>query len=438
MSTNEQTPLSQLTSVVRNTLGKEQDPQGLGMPASDAALREYRDRNYHQLLSIIAEKVHQEKVQQERLKAVKARLNFEETSQHSESGTQIRRRDLKKRLGSRHARGMSGSPEPSHGLETRGRVHPHTQKIQGVDHTTVAAETLKAATRVLAQEKRSLIPKNIIKIASSRRTKALSKSEGSAGGHWKSRPKRQKSSVEDDLSSHGVWYDDLPKESIDSYDDLKEAFLENYLQQKKCIKDPIEIHNIKQRDGESTKEFVRSWTEAKLQEGRLPEPTKAEAKARQIHTPHKNTKRNSGFGQREVQVSSANDNPGRKKKRWQILRVSWESESGKKGGNLRKGKTVGNIDGEEDGTEGPMIIEAEIGGHFFHRMYVDGGSSSEILYEHCFNRFRPKHHPRPEKMTNGTRRVVRTGPTKLCFKKLAPSVGPEQNARPTRVEHHAG
>ncbi|GKG05035.1 hypothetical protein Tco_0315422, partial [Tanacetum coccineum] len=23
-------------------------------------------------------------------------------------------------------------------------------------------------------------------------------------------------------------------------------------------------------------------------------------------------------------------------------------------------------------------------------MYVDGGSSSEILYEHCFNRFRPK------------------------------------------------
>ncbi|GJY31826.1 reverse transcriptase domain-containing protein [Tanacetum coccineum] len=44
--------------------------------------------------------------------------------------------------------------------------------------------------------------------------------------------------------------------------------------------------------------------------------------------------------------------------------------------------------GEEDGTEGPMIIEAEIGGHCVHRMYVDGGSSSEILYEHYFNRFR--------------------------------------------------
>ncbi|GJZ61428.1 hypothetical protein Tco_0617565 [Tanacetum coccineum] len=40
--------------------------------------------------------------------------------------------------------------------------------------------------------------------------------------------------------------------------------------------------------------------------------------------------------------------------------------------------------GDEDGTEGPMIIEAEIGGHFVHRMYVDGGASAEILYEHCF------------------------------------------------------
>ncbi|GJR16825.1 hypothetical protein Tco_0965352 [Tanacetum coccineum] len=46
--------------------------------------------------------------------------------------------------------------------------------------------------------------------------------------------------------------------------------------------------------------------------------------------------------------------------------------------------------GEEDGMEGPMIIEAKIEGLFIHRMYVDGGSSSEILYEHCFKRIRPK------------------------------------------------
>ncbi|GJV91728.1 reverse transcriptase domain-containing protein [Tanacetum coccineum] len=56
-----------------------------------------------------------------------------------------------------------------------------------------------------------------------------------------------------------VWFDDLLKESIDSYDDLRKAFLENYLQQKKCIKDPVEIHNIKQRDGEYTEEFMRRY-----------------------------------------------------------------------------------------------------------------------------------------------------------------------------------
>ncbi|GJX45848.1 reverse transcriptase domain-containing protein [Tanacetum coccineum] len=39
-----------------------------------------------------------------------------------------------------------------------------------------------------------------------------------------------------------VWFDDLPPESVDSYDDLKKAFLANFLQQKKCIKDPVEIH----------------------------------------------------------------------------------------------------------------------------------------------------------------------------------------------------
>ncbi|GJQ90646.1 hypothetical protein Tco_0001785 [Tanacetum coccineum] len=68
-------------------------------------------------------------------------------------------------------------------------------------------------------------------------------------------------------------------------------------------------------------------------------------------------------------------------------------------GNVRQGQSYGNSDdptmvevlGEEDGTEGPMIIVAEIGGHFIHRIYVDGGSASEILYEHCFNRLRPEH-----------------------------------------------
>nr|GEY69775.1 reverse transcriptase domain-containing protein [Tanacetum cinerariifolium] len=42
------------------------------------------------------------------------------------------------------------------------------------------------------------------------------------------------------------------------------------------------------------------------------------------------------------------------------------------------------------GTEGPLVIEAEISGHMIHRMYVNRGSSTEVLYEHCFNRLRSK------------------------------------------------
>ncbi|GJU90680.1 reverse transcriptase domain-containing protein [Tanacetum coccineum] len=56
-----------------------------------------------------------------------------------------------------------------------------------------------------------------------------------------------------------VWFDDLPPESIDSYNDLREAFLKNYLQQKKCIRDPIVLNNIKQRDGESTEDFIQRY-----------------------------------------------------------------------------------------------------------------------------------------------------------------------------------
>ncbi|GJX33467.1 hypothetical protein Tco_0243322 [Tanacetum coccineum] len=92
----------------------------------------------------------------------------------------------------------------STGSETRRRMCPHIREIQGTGHIIVATEIRKAATKVLTP--------------------------------WNAR----------------VWFDDLPQESIDSYDDLRKTFLENYLQHKKCIKDPVEIHNIKQRDGEST------------------------------------------------------------------------------------------------------------------------------------------------------------------------------------------
>nr|GEW03179.1 RNA-binding protein 39 isoform X2 [Tanacetum cinerariifolium] len=67
------------TSAVRNTAGqgKEISQGNLNGPVSDVVLREYCDKHYNQLLLMLAEKMHQKKVQQEKLKAVKTRHRVE-------------------------------------------------------------------------------------------------------------------------------------------------------------------------------------------------------------------------------------------------------------------------------------------------------------------------------------------------------------------------
>ncbi|GJW08423.1 hypothetical protein Tco_1570846 [Tanacetum coccineum] len=235
---------------------------------------------------------------------------------------------------------------------------------------------------------------------------ALSKSEDSIRGHWKSRSKKQRSSVEDDEFSLRIRYFDLPKfnpriryfdlpkmirmpSQVKTYDgnsliELKKSFLENYLQQKKCIKDPIEIHNIKQRDGESTEDFVRRY---KLESRNV----KGAQECMKIsgflnHIISSGTGDSGSFKLGAKEVTSAMEAIGR-----------WAEAKFQKGKQiLEPAKFLPESEisfpplGEEEGTKGPMIIEAEIGGHFIHRMYVDGGSASEILYEHCFNRIRPE------------------------------------------------
>ncbi|GJW19555.1 reverse transcriptase domain-containing protein [Tanacetum coccineum] len=84
------------------------------------------------------------------------------------------------------------------------------------------------------------------------------------GGHWKLKSKRHKSTDEDDLAvpwiwAVRVWFDELPPESIDGYKDLKAAFLSYFMQQKKYVKDPVKIYNIKQRDGETIEEFMERF-----------------------------------------------------------------------------------------------------------------------------------------------------------------------------------
>ncbi|GJS57692.1 reverse transcriptase domain-containing protein [Tanacetum coccineum] len=345
MSTHEQIT-NNPTSAVRNTGGRN-GPQGMEEPMSDEVLREMCDKNYHQLLPLIAEKMQKEKEQKDRLNAVKARLIYgeesgvkirnHEESHYSESKTPTARTEPRRRHGGRYSRSpsphasvfkrlkknRSPSPQPrprkEGGVFKRlGRREPVTSARSDSRRRSPQAQRTEVETRRRQQRQ-----------TPSHATSQYSESEDSEGGHWKSKSRRQKSNTyEDDLyqpwtceernpftlrirhfslprtrmPSHvktydgsgdpedhlklfqsaaktegwamptwchmfnstltgnaRVWFDKLPKESIDSYEDLRTAFRENYLQQTKHIKDPVEIHHIKQRDGESTEDFMERY-----------------------------------------------------------------------------------------------------------------------------------------------------------------------------------
>nr|GEV28858.1 reverse transcriptase domain-containing protein [Tanacetum cinerariifolium] len=516
MSNHKQSVPSQPTSVVQNTVGKGKEPvtQDRGGPATDAALREYCDKNYNQLLPIMAEKFNHEKEITKKLKELKARLNFEgcsRTSRYSESKTVSTKKHDK-----RHRSRRSRSPRTSVFSRIR---HERSRSPIRRERSRSPRQRAKeeGVFKRLGSRGKSVSARSdsYNRHSHSRYTKALSESEDSGGGHWKSRSKKKKSSEEeDDLSqpwvceetdpftpqiryfdfsktrmpSHiktydgsedpedhlkifqaaakterwamptwchmfnstltgnaRVWFDDLSPESIDSYDDLKKAFLENYLQQKKYIKDPIELHNIKQRDGESTKDFVKRYKlESKDVKG-APECMRISEFVHGIINPElikrlhdkipkivdemmrvttsflrgelaaSNHERKKTFPPWKQHESSQNQNfPKRRfseptkieemlkagKLSHLIKEIKQNNEKEQPKERVARQRITQSISPnpkiffppleEDEGMEGPMIIEAEIGGHQIHRMYVDGGPALEIMYEHCFSRLRLK------------------------------------------------
>ncbi|GKA78309.1 hypothetical protein Tco_0784846, partial [Tanacetum coccineum] len=392
-------------------------------PASDAALREYCDKHYNQLLPILAEKMHQEKIHQEKIKAVKSRLNFKEVSQHSESGTPSRRRDLRKRLGSRRIRSVSGSPEPSRGRSESPRKRDLERKIvfkrieKGVFH----------------------------------RTEALSESEGSVGGHWTSRSKRQRSSIEDDdLSQPWVCEETDPfKPRIRYFDLSKRTRMPGHVKTYDRSEDPEDHLKIFQAASKVERWAMPTWCHMfnstltgsardrftllskspkeilALEKGKFKAPPP-------MTTPVKN-RNNNKFCEFHGEVGHNTDECMHLKRQIEELLKNGklshvikelkqnsgkdQPKTNKKGETSNKDKALAILIvqlwqrvarqrvtqkispdpeisfpplEEEEGTKGPMIIEAEIGGHFIYRMHVDGGLASEILYEYCFNRLRPE------------------------------------------------
>nr|GFB23371.1 reverse transcriptase domain-containing protein [Tanacetum cinerariifolium] len=250
-----------------------------------------------------------------------------------------------------------------------------------------------------------------------------------------------------------VWFDELHPESIDGYKDLKAAFLAYFMQQKKYVKDPVEIHNIKERDGETIEDFMERFN---IETGRMkgaPECMRISEFMHGIYSSYQDVERNPGYQSKQVPATTTHGDSGRKKssnkfcdfhndkglsteecmhlkkqieelvRARKLSHLIKEIKQGRDQSKTRKKETAAKDKPTSiymvqswqrtvkqkvtqsfervreitfpqltasNGTEGPLVIEAEMGGHVIHRMYIDDGSSMKILYEHCFNRLWPE------------------------------------------------
>nr|GFB61253.1 reverse transcriptase domain-containing protein [Tanacetum cinerariifolium] len=204
-----------------------------------------------------------------------------------------------------------------------------------------------------------------------------------------------------------VWFDELPPESIDGYNDLRAVFLTYFMQQKKYIKDPVKIHNIKQRDGETIEDFMERF---KIETGRMkraPECMRISEFMHGVNNPEltKRLDEHVPKTMEEMMITTTafirGEAAAASKKKGH---VSWKSQDQSKShfSDKRTPKEILATEASKfqppppmvtpvreiafpqlaasNGTEGPLVIETEMGGHTTHRMYIDGGSSMEILY----------------------------------------------------------
>ncbi|GJZ13434.1 reverse transcriptase domain-containing protein [Tanacetum coccineum] len=396
MSNHEPPTPSHPKSDVRNTVGKEkQTPQGSARTTSAVDLEEFYKKHYEKLLPIMADKYEYERRKKEKLEEVKARLDFGEArkkrtkaleSAYSESRTMSPKRQRRSR-------------SPGHSPSVFTRLRRERSRSPRHDHKSKPRRESTVFKR-LGSRGRSAFAHSDSRQESSRYTENHSESEDSEGGHWKSKSRRQKSSVEDDDLSQPwaaakmerwamptwchmfnstltgnarVWFDDLPPESIDSYNDLREAFLKNYLQQKKCIRDHIVLHNIKQRDGESTEDFIQRYKSESENVKGAPKCMRISEFVHGITNPElikrfieKIPKTVDEMMQKRETSSDSNDPIMAKDSEAKDiptlspnLKISFPSL------------------GDDEGAEGPLIIEAEIEGYQVHRMQKKRGQGAE-------------------------------------------------------------
>nr|GEZ77665.1 reverse transcriptase domain-containing protein [Tanacetum cinerariifolium] len=202
-----------------------------------------------------------------------------------------------------------------------------------------------------------------------------------------------------------VWFDELPPESIDGYKDLRAAFLAYFMQQKKYVKDLVEIHNIKQRDGETIEDFIERFkTETGCMKG-APECMRISGFMHEVNNPELTKRLNEHVPKTMEEITTtafirgeAAAASNKKDKRSDFRGHSREGRGSNRFTPLtRTPKEIlateaskfqplppmvtpiekrSNNKFSSNETKGPLVIEAEMGRHVIHRMYIDGATTS--------------------------------------------------------------
>ncbi|GJU35551.1 hypothetical protein Tco_1183905 [Tanacetum coccineum] len=252
---------------------------------------DFCEDHYEDILSVVIDKIRRDK-----RKEVHTRLDFRESN---------RRQSTFKRLSDTYSPSTTkpGPDRANSRDHSHSRGHPHRQdsspsrdrprsrdRSRGIKESygnTCSSYRTGARHRYHSRDKdcsRSMKRGREIESPLSH----MSESGTSDGGYWKSKLKRRKPIDEEDLAvpwsceevdpftpricnfkssqktqmpNNVKTYDgtgdledhvkifqaaaQLPPESIDGYKDLKAAFLAYFMKQKKYVKDPVEIHNIK-------------------------------------------------------------------------------------------------------------------------------------------------------------------------------------------------
>nr|GEX11062.1 reverse transcriptase domain-containing protein [Tanacetum cinerariifolium] len=246
------------------------------------------------------------------------------------------------------------------------------------------------------------------------------------------------------------WFERLPHDSINEWAELREAFFARFSVIRACFKEPYEITKIIRKDNESLTAFKERWTvEASFIMG-VPEVMKislfmdsvkspelgkrfsnkvpitvnemmerlddfvrfeeayASTELPKEETGESHRKMSLPFNGRDTRNADRYCDYHQEKDHYtndctQIRKkLEMALESGKLNHLVKDRKVRETTElwmnipisflaiSSEDVYEEPLIVEAEVEGYLVRRVYMDEGSSVEVMFEHCFENLNPK------------------------------------------------